>query len=426
MNTDPVEGVHYIFDRYAFINQILTDGKKELRISEESGEAELKQAFGIARAMYHPDRQARSGEEFRKKAEEKTRLIADAEAFLLKPELKVFYDQKLAEFRENKPHLVSDSGVAIISLGETFFDIGSLLSDNVADTSEFEARVKAMLQYDEKRLPQFKSLYAAMPDNAQIKSLYRDALTQELVYLTLLEDSAWAKVGYINRKEKEEGLLLRPSDYSKRLEATIQKSAERDIDSTIDKHAAVARIGMAKTPLALEAVPGTEAPGGELVDPETRRQRLIATFKEVAHKNFELRADYVREVGARKQAVLEDLVALAPVETLGAEQPGQTVFDFYLAQPAEDDGSQKVVFRLELDITTGNAGIGETYAPGTTLADLKTQGIGRLGFAVTRNPEISDLMLEIASVSEKFLNERQKDAPAAPEKAAPKTKPPTP
>lgn len=427
MSFDPVEGVHYIFDRYAFLNKILEDGKNDLRVSETSDKADFSRAFGIARAMYHPDRQARAGEEMKRAAEQKTWLIADCERFLLNPELKSFYDEKLAEFREKKPRLVSTTGQAIVSLGETFFDIGALLSDEIVDTSGFEKQLKAMTQHDEKRLPQMKALYAAMPDNAQIKSLYRDALTQELVYLTLLEDAAWAKVGYMNRKEKPEGFLLRAADYGKRLDEDLQKTAARDIDASIERHGAVARIGMAKTPLALDAAEGTEfapAQGGELTGPE-KHKRLLDEFKKTAHKNFEIRAGYVREVGKRKQDVLEELTLLTPVETLHPEAAGQKVFDFILVNP-EEDGRQRALFRMEMDVTTGSATIGESYDADTTLDGLKQKGFTRGAFAVTRNPEISDIMLEIASVSERFLNDRQQrdakpaqDAPAVPKAPKP-------
>lgn len=416
MNYDPVEGVNYIFDRYAFMNQILQDGKSELRISETSTKDEMNKAFTIARGMYHPDRQARTGDEMKQKAEQKTKLIVDCERFLLNPELKSFYDDKLAHFREHKPHLVSDSGVAIISLGETVFDIGALLSDDVVDTSEFEARVKALTQYDDKRVPQLKSLYDMMPDNAQVKSLYRDAVTSEYIYLGFLEDSAWAKVGYMNRKEKEEGFMIRASDYTKRVDAALAKSAARDIDSTIESHGAVARIGMAKTPLLLDAEEGT-VPGGELMAPD-QHKRLMEKFKDVAHKNFEIRAEYVRDVAKRKEAALETLLNLSEIEPVGVEAAGQTKFDFYMVNPASDENAARVVYRLELDLATGNAGIGEMYREPLTLDDLKAKTGARAGFAVIRNIEISDVMLETAAASERFLNSRVKDVDQTPAPAA--------
>ncbi len=416
LNYDPVEGVNYIFDRYAFMNQILTDGKSELRISESSTKDEMNKAFTIARGMYHPDRQARTGDEMKQKAEQKTKLIVDCERFLLNPELKSFYDEKLAVFRETKPHLVSDSGIAIISLSETVFDIGALLSDDIVDTSDFEARVRALTQYDDKRVPQLKSLYDMMPDNAQVKSLYRDAVTSEYIYLGFLEDSAWAKVGYMNRKEKEEGFMIRASDYTKRVDAALEKAAARDIDSTIESHGAVARIGMAKTPLLLDAAEGTEMPGAELMAPD-QHKRLMEKFKDVAHKNFEIRAEYVRDVAKRKEAALDTLLNLSVIELIGVEAAGQTKFDFYMVNPAHDEVPDRVIYRLELDLATGNAGIGESY-PELTLAQLKAQAGTRAGFAIIRNIEISDIMLETAAASERFLNTRVKDVEPAPAQPA--------
>jgi hypothetical protein len=413
MSFDTVEGVHYIFDRYAFLNQIMEDGKYAERLSENSTRPELNRVFTLARAMYHPDRQARSGEEMKKKAEEKSALIADCERFLLSAELKGFYDDKLAEFREKRPNMVSRDGRPIISLGETFFDIGALLSDTVTDTSGFEAQVKTMLQYDENRVIQAKTLHDTLPGNPQVKSLYRDALTQKLVYLTLLEDAAWAKVGYMNRKEKAEGFLLRGADYTRQVEATLQKAAARDIDATIERHGAVAAIGMAKTPLALEAAADKDgAESHELADPKNYR-RLMDEFKAVARENFDIRADYVRDVAKQKQAVLEELCILTPVETVHPAQSGQTVFDFYLLNPPEE-GQHRALFRMTLDVTTGNAGIAETYNDGRTLEDLKKTGFARGSFTVTRNGEIADFMIEIGAACERFLDQHEKNHAAPP------------
>jgi len=416
MDYDAVEGLHYIFDRYAFINKIMEDGGHDVRISEASEKADISKAIGHARAMYHPDRQARTGEEMRAKAEQKTLLIADCERFLLNADLKPMYDQKLAEFREAKPHMVSDSGVALISLAETYFDISSLLSDKVIDTSDFELRVKQMVQYDENRVKQAQQLYDMLPTNPQVQAVYRDALTQEYTYLTLLEDSAWAKVGYMNRKEKEPGFLARPGDYTKRINAALEAAADRDIDSTIEKRSALALLGMAKMPTLLEA---KQEDGAEKVEADENAQlqlkdhaKLVEQFKTVARKNFNIRADYVREVAERKQQTLEKLCMLTPTETLHAEVPGQTEFDFILLNPAEE-GKQQALFRMTLDATTGNAGIGETYSAGTTLETLKAKGFTRGAFALTRNPEITDIMVEAGAAAERFLDARE-----AAEKAA--------
>jgi hypothetical protein len=425
MSFDPVEGIHYIFDRYAFLNQIMEDGKHAQRVDENSTRPEIDKVCALARGMYHPDRQARTGEEMRKAAEQKTMLIADCERFLRDPELKGFYDQKLVEFREKKPGQVSRDGRAIINLSETFFDLGSLLADTVVDTSDFEARVKAMTQYDDSRAAQMKTLYDAMPENAQVKNLYRDALTQKLVYLSLLEDAAWAKVGYMNRKEKMDGFLHRGGDYAKQVEAALQKASERDIETAVEQHGALAITGMARTALQLEGssvappAPGAEAPEEKsaLLRSENYR-KLMTEFKAAARKNFDIRADYVRDVAKQKQEVLEGLCALSPVETLHPPVAGQTVYDFYLLNPPED-GAQRALFRMTLDVTSGNAGIADTYKNGETLDDLKKAGFARGGFAVTRNAEITDIMIEIGAACERFLDRHEKEQAAQKPPAAP-------
>jgi hypothetical protein len=403
----------------------MADGNYENRVGEASTKDEIQKVCGLARAMYHPDRQARTGAEMRQKAETKTALIADCERFLLNPALKSFYDERLAEFREKKPQFVSTGGQAIIDLHAAYFDVGALLSDEVADTSDFEVRVKQMLQYDDKRADQMKSLYDIMPGNAQVKDLYRDALTQKLVYLTLLEDAAWMKVGYLNRKDKADGVVVRAADYARQVEAALQKAKDADIDATIERHGGIAQIGMAKTPLQLEfnAEAGKpETPEGQLMDPKERFRQAVEEKKTRARENFDARADYVRDVAKQKQAVLEELCALTPVEAVAPAAAGQTVFDFYLLNPP-DDGKQQVLLRMTLDVNDGKAEIAEVYRDGRTLDDLKQVGFARGGFAVTRNGEISDIMLEIGAASQRFLDAREKEAAPKP---APKSLDPRP
>jgi hypothetical protein len=227
----------------------------------------------------------------------------------------------------------------------------------------------------------------------------------------------------MNRKEKMDGILVRSSDYAHQVEAALQKAAAADIDSTIERHGAVAQIGMAKTPLLLEfnAEAAKPTPGGELMSPEERFRQALDQKKAVAHQNFEIRADYVREVAKEKQAVLEELCTLTPVETVAPAKEGQTVFDFYLLNPPQD-GKQSALLRMTLDVTNGNAAVAEVYRDARTLDDLKQAGFERGGFAVTRNAEISDIMVEIGAASQRFLDEVEKKkvpAPAAQKPPAP-------
>lgn len=416
---EPVEGVHYIFDRYSFINTIMDDGGHEHRLDPGSPEKTITTAIKLARAMYHPDRQTRSGEKMRKEAERMSFLIDDCATFLTNADLKPLYDAKLAQFQTEKPQLVSKSGRPIIDLSGPVFNLDSLLSDKVLDTSAFEAQVKSMLGYDDSRALQMKALYESMPDNAQIKSLYRDALTQQLVYLTLLEDAAWAKIGYANRQHKTNGHLTSSEDYAGKVEEALQKAAQADIQQAVEQRGDAARIGLSTLPLLLtfnQTAKTDTPPSTALMDP-AQMQAILAKLKVKAHENFEIRADYVRDVARQKQATLCLLVTLTPVTPLNAHNPTDPAYDFYLANAGDEE---QVLLRMELDVKTGSATIGEVYQGTLSVAALKSQGLTRNAFLVERNKEISDLLVEVSAAADRVFTEK-KDA-----FSSPPTKPGTP
>ncbi|HRI75880.1 MAG TPA: hypothetical protein PLX33_02725 [Alphaproteobacteria bacterium] len=426
MGFESIEGVHYIFDRYAFLNSVLSDAGKEKRLDENASAKEIREACTLARAMYHPDRQARSGEKMKREAERMTSLVGDCEKMLLNADLKPLYDEKLAQFRAESPRAVSENGTPIIDMSRTVFDVASLISDDIVDTSDFEARVKAMLQYDDKRAEQMKTLFDTMPDNAQVSTLYRDALTQKLVYLTLLEDAAWAKLGYMNRKEKDGGIILRTEDYMPRLDRTLEEAAAKDIPAAVEKHGNAARLGIASIRLieafnpAADSAPADSAENEIVKSPARLREALDKAIAK-AQQNFTLRAEYVRDVARQKLAVLDQLVTLTPVRAVGQEQKDQQAFDFYLLNP-EENGQQTVLFRMAIDVKTGRAEPPE-MGEGNTIADVEKTANLRAGFAVTRNPEISDIMLEIGAAADRFLATRSTPEP---ENAATAPKPPKP
>lgn len=427
MSFDTIEGVHYIFDRYAFLNSILADAGKPQRVDETSPPKDIREATTLARAMYHPDRQARSGEKMKREAERMTTLVTDCEKMLLNDDLRPLYNEKLAQFRAESPRAVSENGTAIIDMSRTVFDVSSLLSDTIVDTSDFEARVKAMLQYDDKRADQMKTLFTAMPGNAQVADLYRDALTQKLTYLSLLEDAAWAKLGYMNRKEKDGGVILRTEDYMPRLDRTLEAAAQNDIPAAVEKHGHAARLGLAPLRLieafnpAADNGAGTPENENEIVRSPARLREALDKAVAKAQENFTLRAEYVRDVARQKLEVLDTLVSLTPVRAIGQEQADQQHFDFYLLNP-EEDGQQRVLFSMAIDVKTGSAQQPDFMGGDKTIAEIEKTPALRAGFAVTRNPEITDIMLEIGAAADRFLASRNKDtpAPATPEKSAPK------
>lgn len=266
-----------------------------------------------------------------------------------------------------------------------------------------------MLQYDDSKVAQMKTLFDAMPDNTQVKTLYRDAVTQKLIYLTLLEDAAWAKIGYANRKNKTDGHVISSDEYADKVEEAIKKAAQVDIDQSLNQRNDSARIGLSKLPLLLTfnpaAADGTQptASGTDLTDP-AQMQEILAKLKDRAHKNFEIRADYVRDIARQKQDVLCELVTLTPVTALNTHNPTDPIYDFYLINAGDN---AQVLLRLELNVKTGNATIGELYADGMPVDQLKQQTLSRNSFLVERNPEITDILMEVSAAADRVFNQHK-------------------
>ncbi|MDB5492288.1 MAG: hypothetical protein JWO78_2137 [Micavibrio sp.] len=411
MNYEPVEGVHYIFDRYTFLNNILQDGNFTnvsfvSKHDQPRKEDDIRQAIKLARAMYHPDRQQRSGEKMQREAERMSRLIDDCERFLTNPELRSHYEAKLEDFQKNKPEMVSVNGMAIINLGEEVLDVNSLLSDDIVDTRDFEERVKALTQYDEKSTSQAQSLFDAMGDNPQIRDLYRSALTKKLVYLTLLEDAAWAKIGVINRKNKIDGHLTSSDTYAEKVEESLKKISSAGIESEFDRRGDSARIGLSQLPLLLNFNPvagnsPAPVPATALMD-AAQMSEILAKLKQTARQNFEIRADYVRDVSRQKQELLGALVALTPVTTLNEPQPENPLYYFFLVA---NDGN--VLLRMDLDVSTGQSSIGHIFNDPVDVPTLKKQVFDRNALLVERNSEITDILVEISGAAERIFQEHK-------------------
>ena len=416
MSFSSIEGVHYILDRYTILNAMMADGDFKERITPDSPAQDIAKVVKLARALYHPDRQARSGKAMQEKAERATHLVEECARFLCVADIKPLYDATLAQFQVEKPDLVSTDGTPIIDLSAPVLDMDGLLSDEIRDTSAFEDYVKTMSGYDEGKTVQMKSLYDSMPDNAQIKIVYRDMLGQKLAYLDLLEDAAWTKLGYINRKNKTDGHVTSSDLYAAKVEEALQNAAARDIEPGIDMRGDAARIGLATLPLLLTFNP---ASGTTLMDP-AQMQAMMQDLKDRARKNFEIRADYVRDVARQKQAVMEELVTLSTVYPINTHKKTNPLYDFYLVS-AQD--TKNVMFRLELNAKTGKSTVAEAYGETFTLDDLKAHKPSRNSFVVEHNADISDILIETTAAAERvyqavkdtFKKPRKPRAPKAPQ-----------
>ena len=402
MSFDPVEGVHYIFNRYAYLGIEIGADKKA-----------IQSAVRTRRAEVHVDRLVNVSDTLVRQAEHMRGLIDQCAEILLNDEVRPLYDERLKDFLASKPKRVSDSGQPIIFLGEEYFSLDSLLGANVDNMTELEALVRQHTQFDEKSFLQLQKLHSRMTDDDEIRSLYRDALTTKYIYLDILEGMAWERLGYIEKKNKISGYLLHADDYGSRVDDEIQRVASEVVDDAIRTRNDALRIGVAALPLLLTDESGKNTSGRVMNDDD------IARIKDIARTNIESRADYLKQVAAQKQSVMKELAALAIVQDLAPRDSDLPQATLYLAQPND---AKSVVMKIILDKRTGQT-VHEMMKP-VPLAELSANPSDRNIIVLTRNAEISEPLVEIVQFGQ-FLCDEWKNRPAqkrAPISSAPRPK----
>ncbi len=438
MSYKSVEGVTYIFDRYAWLGLEPGATKKE-----------IEKAISTKRAANHPDRLRRAGEEVKNTAEHVIRLLSDCENILLDDALRPLYDARLEEFKKDRPKLVSTSGTAIVDLGQEYLDIDSLLSDEVEDLSELEKRAAEMCGYDAARFEMIKDMFDDAPDNDKLKRAYRNELTQKLIWLSLMEGLAWQKAGVSQKQSSTSRMLTHADEYADAVEETIAETAKTQIFDALKERAAAMQIGTAPPPLLLtdgsdldeakkgetaESFNATARPDAPAKDasPDANEKHAdknreltlmdedaIAKLMNVARKNFDDRAKYIRDVAAEKQAVLETLVTLTPHEYVyDAQNDAPARCNIYLYAAGEDGDEPTMLFGVDLDEETASVSNIDMEVSGTPLSEFRARDFEQTVIVAERNNEISDFMMEVAFVAEKHctaLGERleAKAKPAA-------------
>ncbi len=424
-----VEGLHYIFDRYAFLNNIMEDNNRSVRITPDSPKERVRKAISLALALYHPDRQENAAKDMKEKAEQTSHLLSDCKRFLLNDDVRPLYNERLQKFKDEKPEFVSTHGNPIVDLNAEMFDVDALVNEQVPDLQHIEERACQLVAFDDKQFAQMQILFDTMPENPQVRSLYKEALTNKYVYLDILEGIAWQKLGYANRKGRAEGFVVYADDYVAQVNKALDKVRDSDIKATLEARHGVARIGLSPMPLLLtynKAATGAEAPAPDyaLMDPADQAQ-VIEKLTQTARAHFDERTKFVQDIAQQKQEVLTRLVALTPVQTLSAKDPSDPINHFYLIDPDDED---TIIMWAVLDKSTMSAQP-QAWNGEKSLKNVIQQGIKANSYAITRNKElVGDVFLmELMSTAnricaEDIAEEAQKSAPET-SGAAPKPAP---
>ncbi len=462
---NPIEGVHYIFDRYAFLNQMLkehlakkhsltADAKKAFLgtgfedgaalkdflkaakpdaildnalnfLGYDSPQKEVNFAIKQARSLYHPDRINSAGEGVQQEAAKMRRHIEECATILQNEEVRPLYNARLEEFKKTKPQSVSKSGAAIINMAEEYFDLDSILSDEEPDTSFMEEKLAEQTGFSEKKFQGLKAVYDATPDNEAIRDLYKDMLTDKYIYLRLLEGIAWGRLGYKGKKENKIAALTHADTYLNGVKQALAQERGRIIAQELPTRNTALLLGLAQKPLLLTDQRESNCPAAQL--PSAFTEDEMAIMQEKIARNFEDRSDFVKQVAAQKQEVLAELVSFADYEWLYKNPTCEEVYIF-IVQP---DEKQSVVFQLTLERENLALEQRDNFARGLSLDEFRTivnEDFPRAKLtpsiiAVKRNKEIETFLAEAIWVTENKVTEYFDELDAQNAPSTPKTPP---
>lgn len=368
-----VEGVDYIFDRYAFLG-----------LPRDATRADIERAVRERRAENHPDRLVKAGEEVRRAAEQVRAKVDDAATILLNDAARPLYDQALARFEAEDPRLVTRDGTPVINPMRARLDLDYLLQDDIRDTRQLEEQAAKLSGYSERRLKAARRDHAENPSDEDARDALREELTALLTNLSLMEDFAWQRAGV--EGTWKEGLVTSADGYLASVEARISTAAGGMLDAAVQARHGAVLIGVAAPPLLLAG------PGGSQGVPTADR----AVVTEEARRRFTLRAEDVREIARRKQAVLEELVTLTKTRVL-ASDGGSGTWDIYLTM--DEGGTHVAVAAFRLHAADGRLTGHDGFEP-MPAAALEGAEHPHGAVLVYHNSEISQVLVEVRHVAE--------------------------
>jgi hypothetical protein len=375
-----VEGVDYIFDRYAFLG-----------IPRDSDRQAVAEAVRKRRSENHPDRLVGAGPEVRERADQVRKLVDDAATVLLNDNARPLFDAALERFEAEDPNLVSADGRALLNLKRGHVNLDYLVRGVVYDVAGLEEKAIRLSGFSERRLKSARRDHQENPNEAEAQDALRDELTTQYAMLTLMEDYAWMRAGVRGRYTQPDP-VLDASEYAVAVERHIEDVSDMLIRKAAEARDGAILIGVAKPPLLLAG------PSGTLADASPATMDAVA---EAARATFSLRSEDIKEIARRKQACLEELVRLVRT-TRVAEDGGSGLWDLYLS--IEDAGERvaEMAFRVTAE---RNRVVGDADFDPTPVNRLIERGFpGGVGVVIIdRNIEIRDPLVEVTKVAETLI-----------------------
>lgn len=377
-----LEFIDYIFDRYAYLG-----------VEPTASTETLRREITRRRAENHPDKLLRVSDAIRETAARDMELANDCARVLLDDAIRARYDERLAEFKQHEPQLVSTSGTPILDPTRFRIDLESLLDTNIRDYAELEAQAARLSGFDEKRLARAKTRFEKEPDDLDMREQFREQLLANLVFLSVIEDYYWQKAGVYGGTERN--ALSRAShsdDVLTYLNERVDAVKARIESAAVERHA-VAQLGF--VPLLLL---GHHSAGADAAD-------ITRELAEAATQSFEVRIEELRALVERKKKVIDDLLLVPRTRQLKADT-GSGVLDIMLIQtdaemdedwPGAEFTQMGVVMRLDT-----NAGTMTPVMLKATADELAAWPNAL--HLLEPNPELPSLFLEAVALAERLTD----------------------
>lgn len=170
---EPVHGVHYLTDYYSVLG-----------VERTATETAIRSARNSRIMQYHPDRLQGLAPELQARALSQTRIINEASAMLLRPEVKQKYDRMLGDWTG----LISPDGTPVMSVDDFFLN----LETGTETRTRIDGNIKQaeiMTGYNPMLFDMVEKQFLAT-DNPppELRAMYLDLLYKQQVDITLKEE----------------------------------------------------------------------------------------------------------------------------------------------------------------------------------------------------------------------------------------------
>ncbi len=307
LSSEPIEFVDYIFDRYAYLG-----------MPNSATEDEIKKEIVKRKSQNHPDRMMKLGNDLRRAAEANWKIIEKVENVLLDDQLRKLFDERLKQFQDESPSLISKTGTAIISLERNFINTAYLLSGEESDLSDLHQQLSAMTGHKPKDFERAKRLYEKNVEDIDFKENYKSALEKKISFLEILEEYLWAAAGISGKAYTQfKDHIFDPSLIHEAVLSQIEHVRKNLIPTFIQERSHLL-LTSAENPLLLLSYNSVEGKQDQALISD----HLVDTVHNVQSR-FTVLSEAIKSNAVERSQAIEDLLNLSTFKILhldGAEK----------------------------------------------------------------------------------------------------------